>query len=705
MLPFLSLLAGHCLAADKTVGLARHIEQQKLIGILTGGAPTAEKAAACKRLAMIGDGAAVPALAALLPSEELCSWARIALEAIPGTAADEALRKATANVRGRQLVGVINSLGVRRDKNAIRLLSGLLESSDRDAAAAAAVALGHIGGEAAEAVLWLAFDHWPKDLRPAVAEAMILCAERHMTAGDATVAAQIYDKVARADLPQQLVLTATRGTILARGAAGVPLLVEQLRSSDKHRFNLGLSMAREIRGKEATAAIVAEVSKAPPERQALLILALADRGDASVAPLVVKAVRSGSDAVRAQAIRALARLDESVTAPVLLDAALDLSPELSQAAMEVIDAMRTDAVNRLIADRLPSANGHARLVLLGLVGQRQVAAAMPILWEFTGPKFEPAVRAGALRALGGTITFADLPRLISPLASVETAPEAGAILQALKDALPRMPDREACAAKIAAAIPDNAVAMQCKLLEVLKSLGGAKALAVVATAAHDSDERLRDTGFKLLGQWMSVDAAPALLDLAQSTKSDDYKVRALRAYIRLARQFDMPSEQRLEMCRTAMKVAQRPDEKRLVLEILLRYPSDQMLALALEAAKVPELKDEAALVAMGISRARGGDTKELRKVLAQAGHQTVDLEIVRAEYGEGRQIKNVTASLRKYAGKYRVIFLPSPSYNEAFGGDPAPNRVKRLKVNYRINGQPGEISLNEDATVVLPMPK
>ena len=600
---------------------------------------------------------------------------------------------------------MINSLGVRRDKNAIRLLSGLLESSDRDAAAAAAVALGHIGGEAAEGVLWLAFDQGPKDLRAAVAEATILCAERHMTAEDAMVAAQMYDKVAKADLPQQLVLTATRGAILARGPAGVPLLVEQLQSTDKHRFNLGLSLAREVPGREATAAIVAEVSRAAPEKQALLILALADRGDASVAPLVVKAARSGPDAVRTKALRALARFDESVTAPVLLDGALDPSEAVSQASMDVIEGMKTSAVNQQIAERLPRAEGRAKLALIDLAGRRQVAAAMPALWQLSESSTEPVVRAAALKALGGTVSAEDLPRLIARLGTAKADDESAAILQALKDALPRMPDREACAAKIAAAMPSAAPAIQRQLLEVLKSLGGAKALAVVAAAAHDNDEKTRDASFRLLGQWMSVDAAPPLLDLAQNTKADDYKVRALRAYIRLARQFDMPIDQRVEMCRTAMKIAQRADEKRLVLEILLRYPDEQMLALALEAAKVPELKDEAALVAMGISRARGGDTKELRKVLAQAGHQAVNLEIVRAEYGEGRQVKDVTASLRKYAGKYRVIFLPSPNYNESFGGDPAPNQVKQLKVTYRINGQPGEVSLNEDATVVLPMPK
>ncbi len=75
----------------------------------------------------------------------------------------------------------------------------------------------------------------------------------------------------------------------------------------------------------------------------------------------------------------------------------------------------------------------------------------------------------------------------------------------------------------------------------------------------------------------------------------------------------------LAMCRTALEIARRPDDKRLVLEILLRYPSQEMLALALEAAKSPELKDEAARVAIGIEHSQGGDSAALRKALAQEG--------------------------------------------------------------------------------------
>ena len=73
--------------------------ESKLIAVLTSDAPPQDKAITCKQLAIYGSKAAVPALAALLPDKELASWARIALEAIPGPAADDALRAAMARCR------------------------------------------------------------------------------------------------------------------------------------------------------------------------------------------------------------------------------------------------------------------------------------------------------------------------------------------------------------------------------------------------------------------------------------------------------------------------------------------------------------------------------------------------------------------------------------------------------------------------------
>ena len=48
---------------------------------------------------------------------------------------------------------------------------------------------------------------------------------------------------------------------------------------------------------------------------------------------------------------------------------------------------------------------------------------------------------------------------------------------------------------------------------------------------------------------MTIDAAPVLLDLAKT--GGNYQGRALRGYIRIARQFTMSEPQRVEMCKNA----------------------------------------------------------------------------------------------------------------------------------------------------------
>src|SRR5262249_35035452 len=151
--------------------------------------PEADKAIACKYLSVYGSDAAVPELAKLLANERLASWARIALEAIPGPVSDEALRKASESLSGNFLVGGINSIGVRGDTNAIELLAKRLGDQDADVAAAAAVALGHIGNSAAAAPVRKALAGGSMKLRNGAAEGCILCAEKLLAGGNSGEAA------------------------------------------------------------------------------------------------------------------------------------------------------------------------------------------------------------------------------------------------------------------------------------------------------------------------------------------------------------------------------------------------------------------------------------------------------------------------------------------------------------------------------------
>jgi hypothetical protein len=309
-----------------------------------------------------------------------------------------------------------------------------------------------------------------------------------------------------------------------------------------------------------------------------------------------------------------------------------------------------------------------------------------------------------LAGLGAVIETADLPKLIARLASTKEEPEAAALDKALRDVCLRAEDRNAVAAQLVAALPTVDASVQARILETLNVIGGATALEAVAAAARSSDEAFRDAAVRVLGQWRSADAAPVLLDLHNGASDERFKIRAIRAYIRIARQFDMPADQRAAMCRTALEIAGRDEDKRLVMEVLLRYPSEEMQAIALEAAKNPALKEEALLVVMGMA-SKGINRAELGRALAQAGQTPVKLEIVKAEYGAGEKTKDVTEILRKHAKGYRILFLPNASYNESFGGDPASGIVKQLKIRYRIDGKEAEVSLSENAMIVLPLPK
>jgi len=678
--------------------------QRKLIEVLKSDAPAREKAVPCKQLAIYGNEEAVPALAALLPNPELSSWARVALEVIPGPAADKALREAMSKVQGRLLVGVINSLGVRRDARAVEGLVARLTDADAEVASAAAVALGRIGGEPAVKALQEALSAGAVQVRSAAAEGCILSAERALAEDHSAEAAKLYDAVCKADVLPQRILEATRGTILARGKAGVPLLVEQLHSGDKDRLAVGLRVARELAGREVTDALVAELGHAAPSRQVLLLAVLSDRDDKAVLPVVLRAAKSGPAKVRSTALGVLKRLGNVSCDAALLAASLESDPEIAQTAKGVLAEMPGQDVDNDLAARLPKAKGKMRQVLIELAGRRRIVAATAALWQAADDP-DAAIRATALTALGSTVELDDLPAMIGRFINPGKPDDAAAAQQALRTACQRMADREAAAAKLDSAMAQVPVAARCGLLEILASMGGPTALSAVGAAAKGSTPETRETASRLLGEWMDVDAAPVLLDLAKTAGEEKYKIRAMRGYIRLVRQFVLPDEQRVEMCRTALEAADRNVEKKLVLEVMRRYPSGQMLKLAIEAAKIPGLKDDAAGISLAIAQQLGGSADHVRKVMSQVGHGSMKIEILKAEYGADDKFTDVTATLKPLARDFPVITLPSDSYNASFGGDPAPGVVKQLKIRYRMNGRPGQISFDEDATIVLPMPK
>jgi len=506
-------------------------KEAEMLAVLRSDKPLGEKAIACKMLAVFGSRDAVPDLAALLTNEQLSSWARIGLEAIPGAEADRALRQALGQVNGRLLVGVINSIGVRRDVGAISDLIERLHAADDEVAAAAAVALGRIGGERAAQALTRNLTQGTPSRMPGLAEGCIRCAEGFLADKQAAPAARLYETVRLAAVPKQKQLEATRGVILARGDAGIPLLMEQLKSADLELLAIGLRTARELPGRKATEALAGGLRAFAPERQPRVLLALADRNDAAALPTIVEAARTGSEELRLVAINVLERQGDVSVIPTLLETAGDQNTKLAQAAQASLVRLPGERVEADLLNRLQSAQGKTREVLIRVAGQRQMGAAIPLMVSATEAE-EAGVRGAAVQAVGLIGGVAQLEPLVQRMQKTTVAAER----DDLETALIAISGRTG-AASVPALLPlvhNGQESVRVAALHALAAAGGPEALKVInATAVAEGDDALRDEAVRTLATWPNTwpeDGAivEPLLALARGGAKTSHQVLALR---------------------------------------------------------------------------------------------------------------------------------------------------------------------------------
>lgn len=209
--------------AEFQEGAIASMEVSGLLAIVRSGSATEfQKAKACQRLGELGAKEAVPALAALLPDEHLSTYARYGLEPIAGPSVDEALRAALPKLKGEALIGVINSLGKRRDANALPALAKLMHGSGIDVARAAAAAMGSIGGPSAARELQPALGKTTGVLRASVADACLVCAERLLASGGREQAMALYAAVSVPGMPQPQRLAAMNSIIREETAVTRP---------------------------------------------------------------------------------------------------------------------------------------------------------------------------------------------------------------------------------------------------------------------------------------------------------------------------------------------------------------------------------------------------------------------------------------------------------------------------------------------------
>ena len=562
------------------------------------------KRMACNQAARTGTAASVAPLAAVLLDESLSHYARIGLQQIPGPEATAALCQAIPNAKGNTLIGILGSLGERRDPAAVDALVPLLKNDDPQTVKVAAKSLGKIGDANALSALQSRFAEADVTQKALLVDGLFASAERLVAEGKTKEASNIYASIrAVRELPITLRGGAIRGEILTLGPAAGPVLESEMLDSQESDFLAAIGTGRDLAAPEMTMLFVDLLAKLDPTRKILLLDLLDCRGDMKAKDAVLALAKNEPDTnIRQAAIRALAGHPNDETIAFLLDLVAKPTDDLTASGVDALVRMQSNVLEAKIVDRLKQTKGQACIPLVNVCSLRKIAASTPILLPLLSSQ-EDDVRLAVITALGNTVSGGNIEVLAERLMKPDSNTEFEAVKAALLVVCYRTVDQNDVAGKLAAIYDQASLETKIALLDLFGALGGSVAIDAVHKAVADPTEAIQDNASRVLGAWPDPEAAPVLLTVMQNPDAQKFHNRALRGYIRIVRQMDTSNEHRFNMCMQALEFSVRNEEKLLLVDALGRIPIPQSLDKLLEFIDIPEFMEPACLSAVNVGRA------------------------------------------------------------------------------------------------------
>jgi HEAT repeat protein len=577
--------------------------ETKLLAVLNAPETTKDaKRYICRWLAVVGSADCVPAVAPLLTDDDLSHPARMALQPMASPAAGSALRDALPKVKGRLLAGLIGSIGVRRDPEAVSALAHAAKDDDPVVASAAIMALGAIGNEsAAQALAGL-------QVAPALfrvqARARITAASHLKNAGANPQAVFIYRDLMQPSQPQFVRIAALKGLIGALPQAeSVKLVTEMVQGEDAAMREATVAAYATSTDAALQSAVASALPSMKSSGQLILLGVLADLPDVAARDAVLSLAEKGSDpTVRAAAIECLGRHGEAADVPMLVRLAGAGQGTVAEAARKTLDRLGKPGVDETLIGLIGSSDPTDRATVLGVLANRRTVAALPTLLRLVGGT-DPVRASEAAKPLGVLGESAHLTGLAATITGTENAQLRTACEEAGRAICTRAQDKTAAADILLGALARaSQPPARAALLRLLGYTAGAAPLTAVVKAMGDNDSEVRQAAFRALVGWPDAKAVPHLVEVARRAPDSSDAIVALRdGCLRLAAMEEVPMAERLAAYRSVLEVAHRPEEKRQAISGLSEIPSFRSLDLLKGCGQDAALKSEAIPAAIRVA--------------------------------------------------------------------------------------------------------
>ena len=630
----------------------RDAVERRLIRTLGSASTRDAKSFLCRQLRTIGTARCVPQLEKLLTDPELSHMARYALGRIDAPEAGVALHRALKKTSGKIKAGIINNLVEVNYGRALGDFMGLIGNSNKDVAIAAIKATGHFPCNSSVSALRKARRSADKDIQIEISAALLTSAEVFLANGDKKRSTAIYQDFYSGKYPGHLRLAGLRGLAISQGAQAAPLLVEAIKGDDSDLRRSAIEFMTMVKGKEATGAFVALLPSLSPEAQELVLHALGARGDSAAARAVSAATKSRHESVRVAALEALGGMGDVSAVSLLSQTAATAGDKEKQVARASLVRLSGDDVDATLLRSVGSGDAKVWVEIIRALAGRGTTQAVSELLKAADDSDEN-VRREAIRALGGLVSESELGSLVALAVRPKDAKDRSAIEQAIGTAFKRVEDKNRQAGAVLGALAVAPTDARPTLVRLLGRPATPEALKAVRAALNDANAEVRDAAVRTLSEWPDVGPAEELLVLARTSANRTHKVLALRGYVRMAGMSKNPTA----MYVRAMELAERPDDKKLVLGGLGGASSAQALALVERYLKDERLQAEAALAVVQIAgRLRQNDPTRAKAALKNV------VSVVKGSRVR-QQAQDVINEMEQYEG-YILVWLASGPYSE-----------------------------------------
>lgn len=553
-------------------------------------ATAAGKQEAARLLWMVGTDRSSPILAQMLKDEKLSNVARYALERSPSPGVSKVLRSALGGVTGPTLVGIINTIGDRRDADAVGPLKSLTTNANPLVQEAALTALGKIGTPSAVKVL----QSEPSG-NVVVSQALLRAAERMAALPNGRGRAEaLYLNLAGQGRPPVVQAGALAGlAAIGSPQAGTEALLD-LKSPDGPLQSLAARIAGTIADPRTTRMAIADWPTLPVLTQTVMLDAFANRNATAATPLALQAIGSADPLLRTTGILAASRLGGAAVVPQLVELASHNGAE-GQTARDALSVMPGAGVEAALLDAVAHGKPELRGPLMGVLAERPSPAVISTLLQLSNGT-DVGLAVAATRALGNVGGPAERDSLLKLLVATPNDDVRDAAKDAVVGIGQRLEDSDAVSTQLATTLDSAPTPAKISILSALTEIGGNDALAQLTKAATDTDPQIKTAAITdLANSWSDSRPLQILLDTAKNDPSKPLRVQALRGYLRLIGQDSATTpEEKVTRLGQALAVAERPEEKTQVLSILRDIRTPQAVEMAAKLLDDPTVMNVAA---------------------------------------------------------------------------------------------------------------